>query len=121
MKPVAPNRRLDIITRQLTGASLESTPALLQLGGADRAQQTCPRALHDVLLHDNGQLRQSIYEFLKVREWGNAIRVRAGGFSIQLNNSSRQSLGKGGGVVSKAKRCWKVSINSMSNGASNGV
>lgn len=41
-------------------------PALLQQ--SDLAMM-CPKQLQAVLLHDNGLLRNSIYEFMKVRSW----------------------------------------------------
>lgn len=63
MEGVGPHRRLDVLTRQLTSAAVDE-PALLQQEGADL--MACPKALQAVLLHDNGPLRQSIYEFLKV-------------------------------------------------------
>lgn len=73
---------------------------MLQLGGADLAQQTCPKALHDVLLHDNGQLRQSIYEFLKVREWGSPTTARPGG--SPMKSSSGQFLWGEGDKLQKS-------------------
>ena len=80
-------RRLDILTRQFTAATglqeaadfydgsrraqqQQQTPRQRdqqqQNAGDDLAAQLCPRALQQVLLHDNGPLRADIYEFLKV-------------------------------------------------------
>jgi hypothetical protein len=61
-----PNRRLDVITRQLTRASISEPELLLQQGEATELARVCPKALHAVLLHDNGQLRSSVYDFLRV-------------------------------------------------------
>jgi hypothetical protein len=63
MEAAGPCKRLDVLTRQLTSAALDE-PALLQQ--SDLAMM-CPKQLQAVLLHDNGQLRNSIYEFMKVR------------------------------------------------------
>lgn len=63
MEGAGPHRRLDVLARQLTSAAIDE-PALLQLSESDLL---CPKALGAVLLHDNGQLRQSIYNFLQVR------------------------------------------------------
>lgn len=60
-----PNRRLDILTRQLTGAAVDE-PAVLQQDGQSGLDGMCPKALQAVLVHDNDQLRYSIYEFLRV-------------------------------------------------------
>lgn len=63
MEGAGPHRRLDVLTRQLTRAAVDE-PALLQQEGPDL--MACPKALQAVLLHDNGALRHSIYESLKV-------------------------------------------------------
>ena len=60
--PAGASRRLEVLTRHLTSAAVDE-PALLQ--AADLASM-CPKALQAVLLHDNAELRHSIYEFLKV-------------------------------------------------------
>lgn len=57
-----PHRRLDVLTRHLTSAAVDE-PALLQQEGPDLL--SCPKALQAVMLHDNGPLRHSIYEFLR--------------------------------------------------------
>jgi hypothetical protein len=66
MQGSGPNKRLDILTRQLTGAAVDE-PALLQQDGQSGLDRMCPKALQALLVHDNGQLRQSIYDFLRVR------------------------------------------------------
>jgi hypothetical protein len=45
-------------------------PALLQQDGQSglNLDGMCSKALQAVLVHDNGQLRQSIYDFLRVRK-----------------------------------------------------
>jgi hypothetical protein len=65
-----PCKRLDVLTRQLTSAAVDE-PALLQQ--SDLAMM-CPKALQAVLLHDNGQLRNSIYEFMKVNSLIDDVR-----------------------------------------------
>jgi hypothetical protein len=57
------SRRLDVLTRQLTAGSRESAPTLLD-GTALSA--ICARSLGVVLVHDNSDLRQAVFEFLKV-------------------------------------------------------
>lgn len=74
MEGPAAHRRLDVITRQLTGGldSASGAAAVLESvqDGTQLARELCPNALQQVLLHDNGALRNDLYEFLKVSfEW----------------------------------------------------
>jgi hypothetical protein len=55
--------RLEVLARQLT---LESPAG----GGSTDFSGLCPRGLAKYLTHDNSELRQEIYEFLKVRARG---------------------------------------------------
>jgi hypothetical protein len=54
------DRRLEVLSRQLNAGSVEA-PLAGELAGL------CPKKLGAFLVHDNPELRASIFEFLKVR------------------------------------------------------
>jgi acyl-CoA oxidase len=67
-----PNRRIEVLSRHLCSASIKSAedqanssiqaPGLLD---ADSLQQICPKQLAGILIHDNEELRNAVYELLK--------------------------------------------------------
>jgi hypothetical protein len=58
------SRRLEVLSRQMCAAGLQSASTLQ---GLDGLAAVCPVQLENVLLHDNRELRAAVFDFLKVR------------------------------------------------------
>lgn len=58
----AARERLDVLSRQFTSAHLQQTTGAAASGNLE----VCPNKMNAFLVHDNHELRQRIFEFLKV-------------------------------------------------------
>ncbi len=60
-------QRLQVLSRQFTAGGEGGAGSGSELVDASAVAAVCPRALGAFLVHDNPELRQAIYDFLKVK------------------------------------------------------